>query len=246
MRAVQSWSALVALAVCGHTLAAGAAHADVDPASDVLLLQSAFLPYSPKVCGDVADTLRDSLKESERAGYPLKVALIGSSKDLGGAPQLFNKPRSYAAFLGGELGVFGNRNLKTKLRLLVVMPAGVALARSPTPKELRNPPPPLPGAGSFAPEVTPITSVPPLGGVSIPEGADNNDLARVAIAAVPKLAKAAGRSVKPASAASLKCSGGGGGISPALIFGIPVVVLAIGAAVLAIVQRRRASPDDGG
>jgi hypothetical protein len=233
---------LLVVALAAGAIAPGVpiARADVDPASDVLLLQDVFLPYHPKVCGGAADSLRNLVRESKKAGYPVRVAIIGSRKDLGGAPQLFNQPKTYAAFLGSELGVFGGRNLRTKLSLLVVMPAGVALARSPTPAELRNPPPSLPGAGNFSPEVTPIAGVPPpLKGVSVPSGADNSALTRVAITAIPRLARAAGHPVKPVTTTSARCSGGGGVSSTALIFGVPVLLLILGAVGLAGLQRLR-------
>ena len=52
----------------------------------------------------------------EGAGYPLKVAIIGSRQDLGGAPQFFANPQGYAKFLGQELSVFGPTSGRTLRR----------------------------------------------------------------------------------------------------------------------------------
>lgn len=233
---------VAALVAAALTSAGSVARADVDPASDVLLLQDVFVPYKPKVCSEAANALRDLAKESKKAGYQVRVAIIGSRTDLGGAPQLFNKPKAYAIFLGSELGVYGGRDYTRKLALLVVMPSGVALGRSPTAAEQRNPPPLPPEIlDNFSPNVTPIGEIPPaLGGVKVPPGADNNELARVAMAAIPRLAKAAGHPIKAVPPASVECSSGGGISSTALIFGAPILLLVLGLVGVTGFQRMRA------
>ena len=57
------------------------AYADIDPASDVLLTQDVFVPYQPEVCSEVKGALREATRRSRAAGYPLKVALIGSRSE---------------------------------------------------------------------------------------------------------------------------------------------------------------------
>ncbi len=115
--AVVVLAALLALAVTGTP----GARADGDPASDVLLGQDVFLPYSP-----MSPTRESSVyaiaAASHRAGYPLKLALIASRADLGVVPALFGKPQAYARFLSSELSgaVTGP--------VLVVMPSGFGLA----------------------------------------------------------------------------------------------------------------------
>ena len=111
---------LVALAlVCGSNPTP--AHADGDPASDVLVSQSLFLP------GDAAFTLRQQselaqlLSAARRSGYQLRVAVIASPADLGSVTELWRQPRSYASFLGQEL------SLVYRGTLLVVMPNGFGL-----------------------------------------------------------------------------------------------------------------------
>jgi hypothetical protein len=180
--------------------------ADVDPASDVLLLQNVFVPYKPKVCNQLRDQLTSLTSKSKSAGYPLKVAIIGSRLDLGGAPQFFANPQGYAKFLGQELNVFGpsvGRNLK-KNPLLVLMPQGS-------------------GTYQMDPKANAAAKT-----VKIPSNADSNALARAAVVAIPKVATAAGHPVaaeKPASGCTKK------GTS-FLVFLAPIVVLLIGGLLL--------------
>jgi hypothetical protein len=166
---MRRWTLLAGL-VAALTLPAAAA-ADVDPASDILLLQDVFVPQSPPPDqGDVA-TIRAMLREAKKQGLPLKVAIIGAASDLGGIPQLFGKPQPYARFLGTELtGATGQRQQP----LLVVMPAGF---------------------GTF--QLTPKATA-ALRGVQIGQGG-NPDLVKAAIAAIPKVAAAEGHPIKTPS-----------------------------------------------
>ncbi len=118
-------AAVGALAAVGFGLGAavvpGSARGDGDPASDVLLGQDVFLPYSP-VSPAVQQRLYAVTAAARRSGYPLKVALISATTDLGVVPSLFGKPSSYAQFLSAELaGVVPGP-------VLVVMPRGFGLA----------------------------------------------------------------------------------------------------------------------
>src|SRR3954454_2963790 len=98
------------------------ARANGDPASDYLLLQSVFLPFNAKVDADVTARLSNVIREADKAGFPIKFAVIGSRYDMGTAFSLYNKPQSYARFLGLELA-FQYRD-----RLVVVMPKGYGYA----------------------------------------------------------------------------------------------------------------------
>ncbi len=102
-------------------LATGSALGDGDPASDVLVGQSVFLPYAP-VSRDLETRLYVLTEAAASAGYPLRVALIGAPGDLGVVPGLFAKPAAYARFLSTEIAgtVPGP--------VLVVMPQGFGLA----------------------------------------------------------------------------------------------------------------------
>jgi hypothetical protein len=107
--------ALVAL------LVPAVAHADADPASDTLYTGRVFLPLSAKVAPRLARELDAVTLEAEKVGRPVRVALIASKTDLGGVPQLFGKPATYARFLASELQfVYPDK-------VLIVMPQGAAL-----------------------------------------------------------------------------------------------------------------------
>jgi hypothetical protein len=138
------------------------AHADGDPASDILAsdtlpFHDVFLPLDP-VSPELAQKLRDTVAAANMGGFRIKVALIASPADLGSVTVLFNMPEQYAKFLGAELlGLY-------KERLLVVMPAGFGLFR---------------GGMSTAGELAGVSTI------TIAPGADG--LAQAAIDAVKRL-----------------------------------------------------------
>jgi hypothetical protein len=99
-------------------LAPGAARADADPASDVLVIQRVFYPYQPPVPAALQRTLNAETAAAARAHFPIKVALVASRTDLGAIPQLFGQPQRYATFLEQEISFGGPQPL------LVVMPEG--------------------------------------------------------------------------------------------------------------------------
>ena len=101
---------------------APAALADGDPASDVLLGENVFYPYSPQVTPALQRTLNTETAAAKKAGFPLKVALIAGPVDLGVIPDLFDKPQKYADFLDQEI------SFQRKQPLLVVMPAGYGVS----------------------------------------------------------------------------------------------------------------------
>ena len=136
----KTWlAALAVVTVC--LCAPSAARANGDPASDYLLAQNVFLPFTTKIDRGEVQRLEGLLRDSQKAGFRIRVALILSPSDLGTAFSLFGKPQKYAAFLGLELS-FVYRD-----RLLVVMPNGYgfALNADPDPKAsavLKKLPPP--------------------------------------------------------------------------------------------------------
>ena len=110
----------VCAAVCVLALLAPAvAHADSDPASDILPTQNVFFPYKPAMSEKLKADLRGVTDAAKKAGYPLKVAIIATEADLGGVPQLFNQPARYAGYLGPEI------DFNKRQPLLVVMPTGL-------------------------------------------------------------------------------------------------------------------------
>jgi len=98
------------------------ARANGDPASDYLLTQNVFLPFTTKIDQSSVKRLNALLVEAKSQRFPIRVALILSPSDLGTAFSLFGKPEKYAQFLGLELA-FVYRD-----RLLVVMPNGYGYA----------------------------------------------------------------------------------------------------------------------
>jgi hypothetical protein len=188
------------------------AQADGDPASDVLLLQDVYLPYAPGVPAPLGKTITDLLKTTRKAGFTLKVAIIAQPKDLGAVPQFFDKPQSYAPFLQSEIA------FNSKKPLLIVMPAGYGAAGLPTGTETA------------------------LEGLAKPKSAGGEDLGRSAIDAIVRLSSEAGHPVPKPKLPSEGADDGGGGTSPVIVFGVPVVLLALGGVLAAV--RRRQTPAD--
>jgi hypothetical protein len=99
------------------------ARADGDPASDYLLTQKVFFPFDVKVSKTKQEQLLALVDEANRKGFTVRVAVVGSSYDLGSITGLWQKPQTYARFLGAEL------RYVYKNRLLVVMPNGFGFNR---------------------------------------------------------------------------------------------------------------------
>ncbi len=101
-------------------IAAPAAHADGDPASDVLAYQRYFDPIDLNAPTQVA-RLAATLDAAAQVGFQIRVALIASPADLGTVTSLWNNPRAYRVYLGTELSYLYAG------QLLVVMPDGFGL-----------------------------------------------------------------------------------------------------------------------
>ena len=209
---IRSRRLLALLAVAALLLVApSSASADGDPASDVLVLQDVYLPYAPGVPPDLGRTITDLLKDTRKAGFPLKVAIVAQQKDLGAVPQFFGRPQSYAPFLESEIA------FNTKKPLLIVMPTGYGAAGLPS------------GAESG------------LKGLAPPRSGQGEDLGRAAVGAIVKLSKAAGHPVPaPKLPAVSAGTGGGGSTSPLIVFGVPVALLALAGALFALRRRQDA------
>ncbi len=173
--------------------------ADGDPASDVLLGANVFYPYTPPVAAGLQQTLNGETAAVAKAHFHLKVALIDGPFDLGVVPQMFGKPQQYADFLDQELRLF----LGPHPPLLVVMPTGYGVQG-------------LPGPVARAAAALPK-----------PSGRRSDDLARAAIAAVPKLAAAAGHPISSTDASG-SSSGGGAGILTLIVLALVALALATG------------------
>ena len=173
-----------------------AAAADGDPASDVLLGENVFYPYSPPTSPAIQKQLNAQTAAAKQAHFPLKVALIGAPVDLGVIPSLFGKPQKYADFLDQEI------SFQTKQPLLVVMASGY---------------------GVQGVDAKTKAAAAALGR---PAGTNGNDLARAAILAVPKLAAAAGHPLKGSAGASSGGGGSSRAILVAALAAIAIAAAA--------------------
>ena len=204
-----------------------AAHADGDPASDFLLQQDAYYPYAPKTDPKLRKALDALLAQVRKNGYPMKVALIQSSSDLGTSANLFSAPQNYANLLASELQTITHGNSKDQqLHLLVIFPSGFAGS----------------GLGDKVDTA--------LSGVTVNSDAQSDGLAQAALVSVAKLATANGvrTPVPPEANAKLSArneSTKRSGPNP-LVFIAPVL-LVVGAALLAgrLAARRDRQADAG-
>jgi hypothetical protein len=219
----QATRSLICLLACALAagLAATSAKADGDPASDYLVSQQVFLSYDAKIPAPLQRKLVAAVASANKNGFPLKVALIWSSYDLGSVPELFGKPKTYARFLDAEDSKCwwgagcGAGRFKSTTRLLVVMPNGLGFAQW---------------------KHSPAAGYRTLAGIKVigtPSG-----LASAATAAVVKLAAAAGVKVSTSGDAAPTGQSSGGGTSRIAIIAAVVVALALGLAARLVIRRR--------
>ena len=102
-------------------LAPGIVLADGDPASDVLASQAVYVPGDGGFAPSQTAQLSALVAEAQRAGVPIRVALIATQADLGSVTELWRQPRNYARFLGQELAQVYRGTL------IVAMPAGFGI-----------------------------------------------------------------------------------------------------------------------
>jgi hypothetical protein len=127
---LRAWACLAVVAVFAAALAVPrTARADGDPASDVLIGQFIFPGYGT-ITPKVQDELYSVTTAAQRAGYPVRIALIDGKSDLGSVPQEFSHPESYAHFLSYEISTAVGG------QVLVVMPNGFGLASGGRPRSV--------------------------------------------------------------------------------------------------------------
>jgi hypothetical protein len=161
----------------------------------------------------VSGALNREMTAAAKAHFPLKVALIASPVDLGVIPNLFGNPQKYADFLDQEISFQG------KQPLLVVMAAGYGVQG-------------LPPAATAAAATLPK-----------PSSGTSEGLARAAMTAVSRLAKAAGHPIAAPSVAGAPSSGGGSG---ATLFIAVAAVALLAAGTLVALRLRRPRPSRSG
>lgn len=109
---------LVAIALGAVGAFSANARADGDPGSDVLVYQPLFLASDSGISVSEQVRLGDLIHEATKSGFPVRVAIIAKPDDLGSVAALWQRPQTYARYLGIEL------SLAYPGRLLVVMPNG--------------------------------------------------------------------------------------------------------------------------
>lgn len=187
---------LFAAGAPGTLLAPGPARADGDPASDVLLGDNVFYPYSPPVPRAMQVTLNAAAAQAKARGFPVKIALIAAPTDLGVIPDLFGKPQDYAKFLDQEISFQG------KQRLLVVMYDGYGLE------------------GFDASAQAAARSIPK------PAGKASTALASAALTALSRLAAASGHPLRGVAGAGQPASSESGRAALAIGLGVAAVIVA--------------------
>jgi hypothetical protein len=208
---------ILTLAVLAAALAAPAARADGDPASDFLLSQQVFYPYYSNTPKAGVAQLKQTVADANKRGYKLRVAVITSPYDLGSLSALWEKPKAYADFLALELAfVYPGR-------LLVVTPNGYGYNAGTVKKN-----------NTFVDEHDPKT----LAFLStIPIGKGTGGLLATADTAVRRLAVRNG--VKLPAPAKQSSSSGGSSSSDTIVIAVAAVAIAVLVAGLEVLRRRR-------
>jgi hypothetical protein len=169
---------LVAATLVAPSLFPAVAVADGDPASDVLLGENVFYPFTPAVSDRLQAELSAETTAASLAHFPIKVALIASPADLGAISSLFGKPQEYANFLDREISSGSN-----KQPLLVVMRSG------------------------FGAQGLDLAAAMAVVRLATPAGPSTDALAQAAVLAIPKLAAAAGHPIGAVRAGSTPAGG---------------------------------------
>jgi len=109
---------LLLVAAAAALVAVPAARANGDPASDVLITNQVYVGPEVPISNADRDALTKTVAAANERGYPIRVALIPFTSDLGTAVSLWRHPQDYAKFLGSELAFVYAK------RLLIAMPSG--------------------------------------------------------------------------------------------------------------------------
>ena len=124
---------LFLVAAAAALVAVPAARANGDPASDVLITNQVYIGPEVPISNADRDALVKTVAAANERGYPIRVALIPFTSDLGTAVSLWRRPRDYAKFLGSELAFVYTKPL------LISMPSGFGYyhGRKPVAEEQR-------------------------------------------------------------------------------------------------------------
>jgi hypothetical protein len=109
---------LVLVAAAAALVAVPVARANGDPASDILITNQVYIGPEVPISNADRDALVKTVAAANERGYPIRVALIPFTSDLGTAVSLWGRPQDYAKFLGSELAFVYTKPL------LIAMPSG--------------------------------------------------------------------------------------------------------------------------
>jgi hypothetical protein len=121
------------LAAAASLVVVPAVRANGDPASDVLITNQVYIGPEVSLSQSDRDALTQTVAAANERGYPIRVALIPFTSDLGTAVSLWGHPQDYAKFLGSELAFVYTKPL------LITMPSGFGIyhRNKPVAKEQR-------------------------------------------------------------------------------------------------------------
>ena len=121
------------LAVAAALVAVPVARANGDPASDALIANQVYIGPAVPIPNSARDALVKTVAAANERGYPIRVALIPFTSELGSAVSLWGHPQDYAKFLGSELAFVYTKPL------LIAMPSGFGVyhRNKPVTKEQR-------------------------------------------------------------------------------------------------------------
>jgi hypothetical protein len=123
MRPVRLWIALL-LAVVAAAVCPGEALANGDPASDVLPFSNVYFSIVDPRGSSAGRDLLAVTAAAAKQKRPIRVAVIAQPSDLGLIQSLWQKPQTYAEFLGKELFQFAHYTGTT----LIAMPNGYGVS----------------------------------------------------------------------------------------------------------------------
>ena len=106
------------VAAAAALVAVPLARANGDPASDTLITNQVYIGPEVPISNSDRDALTKTVAAANERGYPIRVALIPFTSDLGSAVSLWGHPQDYAKFLGSELAFVYTKPL------LIAMPSG--------------------------------------------------------------------------------------------------------------------------
>jgi hypothetical protein len=216
--------------------ATGSASAHGDPASHYLETDALYPSFARQPSVEVQLRLLGLLQATERRGYPIKVALVAGAEDLVEDLTPMRTPQRYANTVASMI----ERDLKAPI--LVVTPFGIGVSGN----GLRH--------GVLRPVTTSRDARRLVGRLEVPPDPEGDDLARTAMAAVRRIARAAGKPLpsrvepvpqvvppavpaRPAESGVVERDGDGSG---GLLWAVPA--LAVPFALLFGYRRSRRSP----